>query len=65
MTLKELRLQNGLTQKCVADKLNIADKTYRRWESSHSTLTKARSREIYQLAKLFGVTVEYLIEELE
>ena len=56
--LKELRIENGMTQKQLASKLNITDVSIRDWENrgrepSYETLCK--------IAKIFDVTVGQLL----
>lgn len=58
--LKELRLENEMTQKYVAARLNVARSTIAGYETknrqpSHEKLTA--------LANLFHVSVDYLLEE--
>lgn len=58
MRLKEIRLNRGLSQKAVAEKLNCAPTVYSRYESG------GREPSIDMLLKLaafFGVTVDYLL----
>ena len=56
--IKELRTQNGLTQKALADKLFVTAQAVSRWEQNEvepsvSTLT--------ELAKLFNVSIDELV----
>lgn len=56
--LKELRLENGLTQQRIASLLNIKQQSYIRYEygtgePSLNTLIK--------IAEIFGVTTDYLL----
>lgn len=60
--LKALRLENEMTQKYVAARLNVARSTIAGYETknrqpSHEKLTA--------LANLFNVTVDYLLEDEE
>ena len=55
--LKLLRDQHGLTQKQVADALNIERSTYTYYERGRTTPTFSR---IYRLSKIFGVSIDTL-----
>lgn len=56
--LQELRKEKGLSQKALADKLNIPFRTYQRWEAGGTTIKSDKSQ---QLADYFGVSVGYLL----
>ncbi|HEN0128854.1 TPA: helix-turn-helix domain-containing protein [Streptococcus agalactiae] len=56
--LKKLRLEAGLTQKELANKLNITQQTYAQWESGRS---KPRSKTLELFANFFNVSTDYLI----
>ncbi|BCK46598.1 TPA: helix-turn-helix transcriptional regulator [Streptococcus suis] len=55
--LKELRKEAGLTQKQVADALQVAQNSYSNWEKGIRTPLNPT---IDKLAELFNVTSEYL-----
>lgn len=59
--IRMLRIQKGLTQKELADQLNITDKAVSKWERS---LSYPDIELFPALAKALGVTVGDLIEEL-
>lgn len=62
MRLKELRMRKGLTQKGVAEALNIARNTYNQYE------TGKRAPDIETLCRIanfFGVSVDYLVGHVE
>ena len=57
LKLKELRVQNNMSQKALAEKLNICQSTLSHWENSKydpdiDTLMK--------IAKIFNVSIDYL-----
>lgn len=58
MKLKELRKENKKTQQDVADKLNIAQQTYARYELETSEPTIDT---LCKLADYYGVSLDYLI----
>jgi len=55
--LKEVREQSKLTQKEVADKLEITESAYRRYESGNSNPSVQRA---IAIAKILKTTVEEL-----
>lgn len=57
-TLKILRLEKGETQKELAQKLNVPQSNYNRWETGER---KPNSENLEKLAVYFGVTVDYLL----
>ena len=57
-SIVELRRKNGYTQAELAEKLNISDKTVSRWENG---LGFPEVTQFPALAKIFGVTVDYLM----
>jgi len=58
-----LRKKNGWSQEELAEKLNVSRQSVSKWEGAQSTPDLER---ILQMAKLFGVTTDYLLrEELE
>lgn len=58
--LTELRRSAGMTQLELAEKLNYSDKAVSKWESGASLPDVTV---LYQIAKLYGVTVDYLLAE--
>ena len=58
--ITELRKQFGLTQIELAEKLNYSDKSVSKWERAESVPDVIVLKEI---ADLFGVTLDYLVEE--
>lgn len=55
-----LRLEKRLTQRTVAEKLGISQATYWQWEVAYKEPTdKVRKK----IARLFGVSVEDLLEK--
>lgn len=57
--LRELRKQNDFTQSEIAKKLNISQQTYSNYESES---TQAPHEILKQLAQIFNVSVDYLLE---
>lgn len=58
--IAELRKNNGMTQAEFAEKLNYSDKAVSKWERGESVPDIATMK---QMADLFGVTIDYLLEE--
>ena len=56
--LKELRNENNLTQKEIADMLNIARSTYNTYELDKNEIS---IENLKKLANFYNVTVDYLI----
>ena len=56
--LKRLREQSGMSQQQVADKLGVGRTTYVKYETGDSRPT----RKLNELAKLFNVSVDYLLK---
>jgi Helix-turn-helix. len=56
--LKELRLQNNLTQKQVADKLGIKQPNISDWEND---VSRPEYENLIALTKLYGETLESLL----
>ena len=56
--LKDLRKEIGLSQKVVAEKLNISQQTYSDYENDK---TEPTMEVLIQMAQLFGVTVDELL----
>ena len=59
MRLRELRNKSGLTQNEIANKLSVSGQTILNWENG---IYEPKINQLIQLADLFGVTVDYLIE---
>ena len=53
-----LRKANGMTQKDLADRLNVSDKTVSRWERDEGTPDLSL---IPVIAEIFGVTCDELL----
>ena len=60
--IKKLRSDKNLTQKEMADQLNVSFQTVSKWESD---LNEPDLSTIRQIAKLFDCSLEYLINEDE
>ena len=56
----ELRLANNMTQLELGEKLNYSDKTISKWERAESSPDIGI---LVEIATLFGVTLDYLVEE--
>ena len=56
--LKELRKENNLSAKDLANALNVRDSTIIRWENNKMEATITN---LYNIAKYFNVTADYLI----
>lgn len=59
MKLRELRNKNGLTQNEIATKLSVSGQTILNWENG---IYEPKIYQLIQLADLFNVSVDYLIE---
>lgn len=59
MRLKEVRKASGLTQREVATYVGVNQNTYSYWENGK---TKIDSESIAKLAKLFNVSIDYLLD---
>ena len=59
MRLRELRIKSGLTQNEIATRLNVSGQTILNWENG---IYEPKINQLIQLADLFNVTVDYLIE---
>ena len=57
--LKELRKEKKLTQKELADKINVSKITVLRWENGESQIKPDKAQ---QLADFFGVSIAHLLE---
>ena len=58
--ISELRREAGMTQLDLAERLNYSDKAVSKWESGASVPDVGV---LLEIAKLFGVTVDYLLTE--
>lgn len=58
MRLKEIRMQKGLSQKAVSEKLECAPTVYSRYETGDR---EPSIDMLLKLAAFFGVTVDYLL----
>jgi transcriptional regulator with XRE-family HTH domain len=58
LRLKELRKQRHLSQRDLADKLQVAQQTIGGWETGR---TEPNNELLSKLADFFGVTVDYLL----
>ena len=56
--IKELRLESGLTQKQLAEKLNTTNSAVCDWEKGR---TQPDLQTLANIASLFGVSVDYLL----
>ena len=57
-----LRKQNGMSQEVFSEKLGISRQAVSKWENGTAQPT---SENLNQIAKLFGVTVSYLLDDEE
>lgn len=60
--LKALRIEANLTQKDMAEKFDISQQAYAKWELESANPTK---NVITKLASIFNVTVDYLVGNSE
>lgn len=60
--LKEVRKSAGLSQKEVAIHIGVKQNTYSYWENGKSRMN---SESLAKLAKLFGVTTDYLLNDTQ
>lgn len=60
--LKNLRSENNLTQKQVAEKLSISYQQYQRWENS---IKIPKIDNLTKLSRVFGVSISYLVCETD
>ena len=58
--LSELRQASGMTQLELGERLNYSDKTVSKWERGESIPDAGMLK---QIADVFGVSVDYLLEE--
>lgn len=61
--LAELRQKVGLTQRVAAEKLSVDLRTYQRYEWGEIALGDVTGYRLLQLAKLFNVTVDFLLSD--
>lgn len=54
------RVRNGLTKERLAKKLGVSLKTYYNWVNGENDIS---SSALLKMAKLFEVSIEYLLEE--
>lgn len=59
MRLRELRLQNGMTQNEIAAKIGVSGQSILNWENG---IYEPKINQLIQLADLFGVSIDYLVE---
>lgn len=59
MKLRELRNKSGLTQNEIAARLGVSGQTILNWENG---IYEPKINQLIQLAELFNVSVDYLIE---
>lgn len=59
MRLRELRIKSGLTQNEIASRLKVSGQTILNWENG---IYEPKIYQLIELADLFGVSVDYLIE---
>ena len=57
--IKELRVQNNITQKQLGDMMGISDRAVSKWEAG---LSKPSGQNLIFLAKVFNVSVESFFE---
>lgn len=60
--LKNHRTQNKMTQEFVAETIGVSRQSVSKWEQG---LTDPSTSNLFALAKLFGVSVEELLKEIE
>ena len=59
MRLRELRIKSGFTQNEIATKLGVSGQTILNWENG---IYEPKINQLIQLADLFNVSVDYLVE---
>lgn len=60
MNLIKFRNSLGYTQDYVAKQMNVSRQTIINWEKEH---TEIKAKEAAKIAKLYGTTVEKLVED--
>ena len=58
MRLKELRIENGLSQQKLAKEINVTQKAIDFWEKG---INEPKASYIIKLAKYFNVSTDYLL----
>lgn len=56
--IRDLREDNDLTQKQVAEKLNVTQQTYSDYELGHITIT---AEVLIKLSSIYGVSIDYIL----
>ncbi len=64
LTMKLLREKLNLSQRQIADRLNITDQTVSNWETG-TTHPRLTPKQTLELCKLLQVSLERLVEVLE
>ncbi len=59
MLFKQLRSENGITQKVLADKLGIKQSAIAMWETGKS---KPRTDDLYAIAAVLNVSVDKVLD---
>ena len=60
--IQKLRKQRGLSQEALAEKVTVTRQTISKWELGTSDPSTSN---LFALAKLYGVSVEELLKEVE
>ena len=60
--MKNHRTKNKMTQEFVAETIGVSRQSVSKWEQG---LTDPSTSNLFALAKLFGVSVEELLKEIE
>ena len=60
--LREQRIKHGLTQEQLAEKIGVSRQSVSKWEQG---ISDPSTSNLFALAKLFGVSVEELLKEVE
>lgn len=50
--------RNGMTNKALADKLGVSEKTVTNWKTGKTDIP---STKLIEMSKMFGVTTDYLL----
>ena len=58
MRLKELRLMNGLTQKQIAEKLNVRQNTYSQYENGNREIPL---QSLIALSDIYDTSIDYIV----
>lgn len=56
------RVRNRMTKEELAKKLGISLKTYYNWLDEENDIS---SKKLFEMSKMFGVTMEYLLESYQ